>query len=54
MIKELKKFKGAPFGTQRIRFDASGVHPAFKNRGSISCAPISDEFYSKSVSRIFQ
>ncbi|XP_036368759.1 lymphocyte expansion molecule-like isoform X2 [Octopus sinensis] len=47
MLRDLKKFKGAPFGTQRNRFDVSGVHPGFKIKGSLSHAGPSDEFYSK-------
>ncbi|XP_070563027.1 ciliary microtubule-associated protein 2-like [Ptychodera flava] len=34
-----KKFSGAPFGTQKSRFDTSGVHPASKMPGTFTEVP---------------
>ncbi|XP_077981142.1 ciliary microtubule-associated protein 2-like [Glandiceps talaboti] len=34
-----KKFSGAPFGTQKARFDTSGVHPASKMPGTFTEVP---------------
>ncbi|XP_065069695.1 ciliary microtubule-associated protein 2-like [Rhopilema esculentum] len=31
-----KKFKGAPFGTQKSRFDVAGIHPKSKTPGTIT------------------
>ncbi|XP_061093854.1 ciliary microtubule-associated protein 2-like [Conger conger] len=34
-----KKFKGAPFGTQLMRFDVSGIYPALKKIGTFTEIP---------------
>ncbi|XP_041064868.1 lymphocyte expansion molecule-like isoform X1 [Carcharodon carcharias] len=36
---EVKQFQGAPFGTQKARFDVYGVHPDRKKQGSYTEVP---------------
>ncbi|XP_067845683.1 ciliary microtubule-associated protein 2-like [Heptranchias perlo] len=36
---EVKQFEGAPFGTQKARFDVYGVHPDRKKQGSYTEVP---------------
>jgi len=43
-----KKFRGAPFGTQKSRFDVAGIHPKSKSPGTFTQVP----YDKKSVDKL--
>lgn len=46
-----KKFKGAPFGSQKSRFDVSGIHPKLKTPGTYTEFPYNTKVVNESMRR---